>query len=71
MSIKTTEINIVSSFSKEFRALLNANPDIKQAIENILHDTLVDKGWDGAIELIDWQAAFEVTFIQETFEDEE
>ena len=70
MSIKTTEVSTVSSFSKEFRALLNANPDIKQAIDNILHDTLVDI-CDASIELLDWQAAFEVTFQIENFEDEE
>ena len=44
---------------------------VKQTIENILHDALREKGWDGSLDLIDWKASFDVTFIQETYEDEE
>jgi len=40
-------------------------------IENVLHDALREKGWDGSLDLIDWEASFDVTFVQETYEDEE
>jgi hypothetical protein len=68
MSIKTTEKDFVHSTDKEFQAFMGEK--VKQEIENILHAALVEKGWDVAV-LLGWKASFDVTFIQETFEDEE
>ena len=68
---RTTEKTFVHSADKEFRALLKGNYEIREKIEDILHDALRDKGWDGGLTIIDWKASFEVTVLQETFEDEE
>lgn len=69
MATRTAEQAIIHSTDKEFQALMGDK--VKQTIENILHDALVEKGWDGSLDLIDWKASFNVTFIQETYEDEE
>jgi hypothetical protein len=69
MAIQTTEQQFVHSTDKEFQAFMGEK--LNQMIQNVLHDALVEKGWDGSIELINWKASFDVTFIQETYEDEE
>jgi len=69
MATRTTEQAIVHSTDKEFQAFMGDK--VKEAIENILHDALREKGWDGSLDLIDWKASFEVTLVQETYEDEE
>jgi len=69
MAKQTTEQAFVHSTDKEFQAFMGDK--VKEAIENILHDALREKGWDGSLDLIDWKASFEVTLVQETYEDEE
>ena len=69
MATQTIEQQYVHSTDKEFQAF--AGEKLKQMIENVLHDALREKGWDGSLDLIDWEASFDVTFIQETYEDEE
>jgi len=69
MSIKTIEKTGVNSNNKEFIKILESNPDIRKAIDDLLHDTLVDWGWNPT--LLGWNAVFDVTFDNETFEDEE
>tara|TARA_A100000172_G_scaffold72541_1_gene53697 strand:- start:352 stop:600 length:249 start_codon:yes stop_codon:yes gene_type:complete len=82
MAIRTTESGYgtilkttVHSVDSEFRAILKSNPEIREKIlvslEDILHDTLRDKGWDGGLNIVDWKANFEVTVLQETLEDKE
>jgi hypothetical protein len=68
MSIKTTEKDFVHSTDKEFQAFMGEK--LNQMIENVLHDALVEKGWN-VHAVAGWKASFDVTFIQETFEDEE
>ena len=69
MATQTTEQHFVHSTDKEFQAFMGEK--LNQMIENVLHDALREKGRDGSLELIDWKASFDVTFIQETYEDEE
>ena len=70
MAIQTTEQAFVHSVDKEFQAILKSNPEIREEIEAIINDCLVDRGWS-VHSLIDWKASFHVTFIEETYEDEE
>ena len=69
MATRTTEQAIVHSMDKEFQAFMGEK--LNQMIENVLHDALREKGWEGSLNLIDWKARFEVTLVQETYEDEE
>jgi len=69
MATQTTEKQFVHSTDQELQALMSEK--LNQMIENALHDALVEKGWDGSLDLIDWKASFDVTFTQETYEDEE
>ena len=69
MATQTVEQVIIHSTDKEFQAF--AGEKLKQMIENVLHDALREKGLDGSLDLIDWEASFDVTFIKETYEDEE
>tara|TARA_R100001015_G_scaffold13834_1_gene6247 strand:+ start:308 stop:523 length:216 start_codon:yes stop_codon:yes gene_type:complete len=71
MATRTTEQTFVHSVDSEFRAILKSNPEIREQIEDILHDALRDKGWDGGLTITGWKASFEVTVLQETYEDEE
>ena len=71
MAFRTTEKTFVHSVDSEFQAILKSSPEIREKIEDILHDALRDKGWDGGLTITDWKASFEVTVLQETFEDEE
>ena len=68
MAIQTTEQHFVHSTDKEFQAFMGEK--LNQMIENVLHDALVEKGWNVQA-LAGWKASFDVTFIQETYEDEE
>jgi hypothetical protein len=68
MATQTTEQNFVHSTDKEFQAFMGEK--LNQMIENALHDALVEKGWN-VHALAGWKASFDVTFIQETYEDEE
>ncbi len=70
MATQTTEQALVHSVDKAFQAILKSNPEIGEAIEAILWDALVEKGWS-IHSLLDWKASFDVTFIEETYEDEE
>lgn len=75
MATRTTEKITIHSVDSEFQEILKSNPEIREKIlaslEDILHDTLRDKGWDGGLNIVDWKASFEVTVLQETYEDEE
>ena len=68
MATRTIEEAIVHSTDKEFQAFMGDK--VKGAIESILHDALREKGWS-PLTLLDWEASFDVTFIDETYEDEE
>ena len=68
MATQTTEQQSVHSTDQEFQALMGEK--LSQMIENALHDALVEKGWN-VHALADWKASFDVTFITETYEDEE
>ncbi len=68
MATQTTEQQSVHSTDKEFQAFMGEK--LNQMLENVLHDALVEKGWN-VHALARWQAVFDVTFIQETYEDEE
>ena len=68
MAKQTTEQAFAHSTDKEFQAFMGDK--VKEAIENILHDALREKGWS-PLTLLDWEASFDVTFIDETYEDEE
>lgn len=68
MATQTTEQNFVHSTDKEFQAFMGEK--LNQMIENVLHDALVEKGWN-VHALASWQGVFAVTFIEETYEDEE
>ena len=69
MATQTTEQQYLNSVDKEFQKSMSEK--LNRLIEDALHDTLVEKGWDGSLGLVDWKASFYVTFIQETYEDEE
>ena len=68
MATQTTEKQYVHSTDQEFQAFMGEK--LNQMIENALHAALVEKGWDVHV-LAGWVASFDVTFIQETYEDEE
>ena len=70
MATRTTEKTPIHSVDSEFQAILKSNPEIRKEIEAIINDCLVDRGWS-VHSLIDWKASFDVTFIEETYEDEE
>ena len=70
MARQTTEQAFVHSTDSEFKAILKSNPEIREAIEAIINDALVDRGW-GVHSILSWDASFDVTFIEETYEDEE
>jgi|TARA_X000001382_G_scaffold112770_1_gene90190 hypothetical protein len=70
MATQSIEKVFVHFDEEAFEAVLKDNPDVKKAIEDILHDNLVDEGWDIS-SVLGFKASFDVTFIQETFEDEE
>jgi len=70
MARQTTEKAFVHSTDSEFKAILKSNPKIREEIEAIINDCLVDRGWS-VNSILFWDASFDVTFIEETYEDEE
>jgi len=68
MATQTTEKQFVHSTDQELQAFMGEK--LNQMIENALHAALVEKGWN--VHTLDgWKASFDVTFTQETFDDEE
>ena len=70
MASQTTEQAFVNSTDSDFKAILKSNPEIREKIEAIINDCLVDRGWS-VHSILFWDASFDVTFIEETYEDEE
>ena len=69
MAIKRVDHTSVQSCDREIQGFLEANPDIAEAIEIMLHNALGAKGYNP--DWVTWEANFVVAFQEETFEDEE
>jgi hypothetical protein len=69
MAIKSVDHTSVQSSDREIQGFLEANPDIAEAIETMLHNALGARGFNP--DWVTWEASFLVAFQEETFEDEE
>ena len=50
----------IESTDREIQGFLEANPDVNEAIDNMLHNALAAKGYDS--DWITWKASFLLAF---------